>query len=101
MQQDERFNWTVSIIENRNNCLVNITANNSKQKRRRTWCGHLYPVEGSASGQLSLIKVNASALINSENTANSGRCMDICAQNIFVLNHKFINSITSQIEVHL
>jgi len=42
-----------------------------------------------------------SPVINSGNCTNCARCIDICAKDVFKIKHRFINSITSQHEVHI
>jgi len=42
-----------------------------------------------------------SPVINSGNCTNCARCIDICAKDVFKIKHRFINSTTSQHEVHI
>jgi len=44
---------------------------------------------------------DTSPVISSGNCTNCGRCIDICTKDVFEIKHRFINSITSQHEVHL
>ncbi len=46
---------------------------------------------------------DSSPVINSGNCTNCGRCIDVCAEDVFTIKHRFVNSnlLTSQHEVHL
>jgi len=37
------------------------------------------------------LKGDDSPLIRSENCTNCGRCIDVCAKDVFIINHRFIN----------
>ena len=47
--------------------------------------------------------VDSSPVIHSGNCTNCGRCIDVCAENVFTIKHRFLKSnlLTSQHEVHL
>jgi len=49
------------------------------------------------------LKGKGTPIINSGNCTNCGRCIDVCAKDVFTIKHKFISSnlLTSQDEVHL
>ena len=49
------------------------------------------------------LKGNGTPVINSGNCTNCGRCIDVCAKDVFTIKHRFISSnlLTSQHEVHL
>ena len=49
------------------------------------------------------LKGNGTPIINSGNCTNCGRCIDVCAKDVFTIKHRFISSnlLTSQHEVHL
>ncbi|RDH81108.1 MAG: quinol dehydrogenase ferredoxin subunit NapH [endosymbiont of Galathealinum brachiosum] len=46
---------------------------------------------------------DSSPIINSGNCTNCGRCIDVCAEDVFTIKHRFVKSnlLTSQHEVHL